>query len=83
MATLISKQEIDLIINIPTHSGARLSEGFKIRRLAIDHLIPLITNLQLAIVMLHCLAEIDSDRLEVRSWREIQGKSTNQNFNCR
>lgn len=74
VTTLISKQEIDLIINIPTSSSTRLSEGFKIRRLAIDHLVPLITNLQLASVMLHALSEVDQDHLEVRSWREIHGK---------
>ncbi len=74
VSTLIAKQDVDLIINIPRNSSSKLSEGFKIRRLAIDHHIPLVTNPQLAAVMLHCLAEIDRDLLKVKSWREIQGK---------
>ncbi len=72
VSTLISKQDVDLIVNIPKNSSSKLTEGFKIRRLAIDHHIPLVTNPQLAAVMLHCLAEIDLDKLEVKSWREIQ-----------
>jgi carbamoyl-phosphate synthase large subunit len=76
IGTLITKKEIDLIINIPKNNTTRLSEGFKIRRLAIDHLIPLITIVQLATVFLHCLAEIDRDNLPVKSWRElVHGKT--------
>jgi carbamoyl-phosphate synthase large subunit len=59
VATLIAKRQIDLIINIPRGANDLNSEGFKIRRLAIDHHIPLITNLQLATVFLQCLAELD------------------------
>jgi carbamoyl-phosphate synthase large subunit len=75
IATLIGKKEIDLIINIPKNSSPRLTEGFKIRRLAIDHLIPLITNVQLAAVFLQCLAELDPEKLKVLSWRELVGKT--------
>lgn len=74
VSTLIAKQDVDLIINIPKNTSSKLTEGFKIRRLAIDHHIPLVTNPQLAAVMLHCLAEIDRSKLPVKSWREIQGK---------
>ena len=75
IATLLSKKEIDLIINIPnTEKTKQTTEGFKIRRLAIDHMIPLITNLQLAVVFLQCLTELDTHNLPIKSWRELVGK---------
>jgi carbamoyl-phosphate synthase large subunit len=64
-ATLIAQKKVDLIINIPKVGGNALTEGFKIRRLAIDHHIPLITNLQLAAIFLQCLAELDIAKLPV------------------
>lgn len=71
VATLISKKQVDLIVNIPKNVSSRLSEGFKIRRLAIDHLIPLITNVQQAAVFLQCLTELDPEQLPVKSWQEF------------
>ena len=72
--TLITNQSIDLIINIPRRqqyvSDDNVSDGFKIRRLAIDHHIPLITNLQIAELMLRSLAELHDTPINVRSWRE-------------
>ena len=73
--TVIGNRKIDLIINIPTHravSDAKSqTDGFIIRRTAIDHHIPLITNLQIAQIMLSCLIELKDKELPVRSWREI------------
>ena len=66
VTTLIAQKKIDLIINIPKTGTSALTEGFKIRRLAIDHHIPLITNLQLATIFLQCLAEIDTAQLPIR-----------------
>ena len=56
--TAIHQREIDLIINIPGRETNQMaaSDGFKIRRMAIDCHIPLITNLQLAIVLLQALS---------------------------
>jgi hypothetical protein len=71
VASAIAEKEIDLIVNIPRSSGGKnLTDGFRIRRLAIDHHIPLITNLQIAQLLLKCLAEIDPSRLPIRSWAE-------------
>jgi len=70
VATLLSNQKVDLIINLPRPQDKN-EDGFKIRRLAIDHHIPLITNPQLAPLFLQCLAEIDPSRLPVRSWKEF------------
>lgn len=71
IATLLAQRKVDLIINIPRGTAEKNTAGFKIRRLAIDHHIPLITNLQLAQVFLHCLAELDIESIPVRSVREM------------
>lgn len=71
ITTLISDKQFDLIINIPrSNNGKHLTDGYKIRRLAIDHHIPLVTNLQIAQLLLKCLSEIDPKKLLVKSWRE-------------
>jgi carbamoyl-phosphate synthase large subunit len=73
IATLLAARKVDLIINIPRGSVEKNTAGFKIRRLAIDHHIPLITNIQLAQIFLQCLAELDIEKLPVRTLREMTG----------
>ncbi|MBI2742720.1 MAG: carbamoyl-phosphate synthase (glutamine-hydrolyzing) large subunit [Chlamydiales bacterium] len=69
--TLIAGREIDLIINIPRTTGTNhRTDGYKIRRLSIDHHLPLITNLQIAQIFLQCLGELNPEKIPVRSWRE-------------
>ena len=70
--TVIAKHAVDLIINIPRNDiPHERTDGFQIRRLAIDHHIPLITNAQKAQVLLQCLIELKAVSLPVRSYREI------------
>jgi methylglyoxal synthase len=72
VTTLIANHKIDLIVNIPRGLGSNhKTDGFIIRRLSIDHHIPLITNLQIAQVLLQCLAELKFDKLPLLSWREF------------
>lgn len=72
IATAIQKQDVDLIINIPRGTGVSWeTDGYTIRRLAIDHHIPLITNLQIAQLFLSCLAKFDKKQLPVKSRREF------------
>ncbi len=69
--TAITERKVDLIINIPLAPISRnLTDGYKIRRLAIDHNIPLITNLQIASAFLQCLVEVKPKKIQVKSWRE-------------
>ncbi|WP_116964537.1 carbamoyl-phosphate synthase (glutamine-hydrolyzing) large subunit [Fastidiosibacter lacustris] len=72
---IIADRCVDLIINIPRReqhvSDDNLSDGFKIRRLAVDHHIPLITNLQIAELTLRSLAELHDAPIHVKSWREF------------
>lgn len=68
----IADKQVDLIVNIPrTISPTNHdTDGYKIRRLAIDHNIPLITNLHIAQMFLECLTNLDSKELPIKSWQE-------------
>jgi len=71
--TALADKQVDLIINIPRSvpTGAHNTDGFLIRRLAIDHNIPLITNVHIAKLFLECLTQLDLDKLPARSWQEF------------
>ena len=70
--TLIANRKVDVIINIPTNQSSQAqTDGFFIRRMAIDHHIPLITNIQGAQIILQCLIDLQETDLPMRSWREI------------
>ena len=68
----IENKKIDLILNIPRSNGtSNKTDGFKIRRLAIDHQIPLITNLQIAQLFLRSITELKLENVPVKSWQEF------------
>ena len=68
----VMEKEVDVVINIPRSSAnaamRHITDGFRIRRLAIDHHIPLITNLQIAQVFLQCLAQLDIESISAKPW---------------
>jgi len=67
----LSKRKIDLVINIPKHSGeAELANDYQIRRKAADFGIPLITNIQLAQRLVEALSKKRLADLEIKSWQE-------------
>lgn len=70
--TLIAQRKIDLIINIPTGNGITTkTDGYKVRRMAVDHHIPLITNVQIAQIMLQCLIDFKGKAPgSILSWQE-------------
>jgi carbamoyl-phosphate synthase large subunit len=73
---LISQRKIAGIINIPSSSiGLQQTDGFLIRRLAIDHHIPLITNAQIALIILQCLVSLWGKELSVESWQSLVSKN--------
>ncbi len=75
----IVEHDVDMIINIPrgVATSSSSTDGYRIRRLAIDHHIPLITNLQIATVFLQSLLEIAPAALQVKPWSHyIGGKRT-------
>jgi carbamoyl-phosphate synthase large subunit len=72
VTTLISNRGVGLIINIPRGLTPHIkTDGYTIRRLSIDHHIPLITNLQIATVLLQCLTELEEEGLPIKSWKEF------------
>ena len=68
---MIAKHEFDLIINIPKNTTKReLTNGYKIRRGAIDHNIPLITNSQLAVAFIQAFCNMKLSDIQIKSWQE-------------
>jgi carbamoyl-phosphate synthase large subunit len=67
----ISDRSIALIISTPNaRKPDTRSDGYLIRRLAVDHNIPLITNLQFAQVFLQCITDLDPNEMSVKAWQE-------------
>ncbi|MBD3235792.1 MAG: carbamoyl-phosphate synthase (glutamine-hydrolyzing) large subunit [Candidatus Eisenbacteria bacterium] len=63
---------IGLVINIPkSNEEEELSNDYLIRRLAIDHHVPLLTNLRLTERLVEALENTDFDDLPVREWSEV------------
>lgn len=73
--TAIAGKKIDVIINIPTGSGNNHSDGFKIRRLAVNHRLPIVTDRQIAKLFLSCLARIATKKNTPLSWQEYINNS--------
>ena len=68
---LISEHKVDLVINIPKKfSTGELTNGYKMRRAAIDYNIPLITNSRLATAFIAAFSKVDPDGLEIKAWDE-------------
>ena len=68
---MISAHKFDLVINIPKNYTRReLTNGYKIRRGAIDHNIPLITNARLAGAFIQAFCEIKLEDIAIKSWNE-------------
>ncbi len=70
---MIADHRFDLIINIPkNHTKRELTNGYRIRRAAIDHNIPLITNARLASAFIRAFCKIDVNSMPVKSWDEFK-----------
>ena len=68
---LIENHTFDLVINIPKNFTEReLRNGYLIRRKAVDHNIPLITNARLASAFIYAICKIDVSNLAVKAWQE-------------
>ena len=70
---MIAEHKFDLIINIPkNHTKRELTNGYRIRRGAIDHNIPLITNARLASAFINAFCEMTLDDIQIKSWQEYK-----------
>ena len=70
---MISEHKFDLIVNIPkNHTKRELTNGYKIRRAAIDHNIPLITNARLAGAFIEAFCDMKPEDIRIKSWQEYK-----------
>jgi carbamoyl-phosphate synthase large subunit len=70
---MLHHKEIDMVVNVPKNlTPNELSNGYKIRRAAIDLNIPLITNSRLASAFINAFCTIKPDDLAIKSWSEYK-----------
>lgn len=68
---MIKNKEVDMVINIPKNfSEEELSNGYHIRRSAIDSNIPLFTNARLATAFIKAFCSMSMDDIQIKSWDE-------------
>lgn len=66
---MMAEKRFDLVINIPkNHTKRELTNGYKIRRGAIDHNIPLMTNARLASAFIHAFCSVKPDDIQIKDW---------------
>ena len=68
---MIAEHKFDLIINVPKNQTKReLTNGYRIRRGAIDHNIPLMTNVRLAKAFIEAFCSMKLEDIKIKSWQE-------------
>ena len=70
---MIAEHKFELIVNIPkNHTKRELTNGYRIRRGAIDHNIPLITNARLAKAFIEAFCHMTQEDIQIKSWQEYK-----------
>lgn len=70
---MIAEHKFELIVNIPkNHTKRELTNGYRIRRGAIDHNIPLITNARLAKAFIEAFCHLKQEDIQIKSWQEYK-----------
>ena len=70
---MMAGKKFDLVINIPKNQTRReLTNGYKIRRAAIDHNIPLLTNARLASAFIHAFCSVKESEISIKAWDEYK-----------
>ncbi|MBS1353504.1 MAG: carbamoyl-phosphate synthase (glutamine-hydrolyzing) large subunit [Coprobacter sp.] len=70
---MIAGHAFDLIINVPkNYTKHEMTNGYKIRRAAIDHNIPLITNARLAGAFIESFCAVSLQNIPIKSWKEYK-----------
>ena len=68
---MIANHAFDLIVNVPkNHTKRELTNGYRIRRGAIDHNIPLMTNVRLAKAFIEAFTAMKEEDIKIKSWQE-------------
>ena len=70
---MLHHHEIDLVVNIPKDlTVSELSNGYKIRRAAIDLNVPLITNSRLASAFINAFCRVKLEDIDIKAWSEYK-----------
>lgn len=70
---MLHNHEIDMVVNIPKNlTAGELTNGYKIRRAAIDLNVPLITNSRLASAFIYAFCNVKLDDIGIKSWSEYK-----------
>lgn len=70
---MLHNKEIDMVVNIPKNlTATEISNGYKIRRAAVDLNIPLLTNSRLASAFIKAFCELPVDDIKIKSWDEYK-----------
>lgn len=70
---MLHNKEIDMVVNIPKNlTQGELSNGYKIRRAAIDLNVPLLTNSRLAGAFINAFCTMTLDDIAIKSWNEYK-----------
>ncbi len=68
---MIAAHKFDLIVNVPkNHTKRELTNGYRIRRGAIDHNIPLMTNVRLAKAFIEAFTAMNQEDIQIKPWQE-------------
>lgn len=68
---MIAEHKFDLIVNVPkNHTSRELTNGYRIRRGATDHNIPLMTNVRLAKAFIEAFCTLPIEEVKIKSWQE-------------
>ena len=68
---VLHRREVDLVVNIPRDlSSDELTNGYKVRRAAIDLNIPLLTNARLASAFINAFTSLSDESVEIKAWDE-------------
>ncbi|MCI6143894.1 MAG: carbamoyl-phosphate synthase large subunit, partial [Bacteroidales bacterium] len=68
---MLHSHEIDMVVNVPKNlTSGELTNGYKIRRAAIDLNVPLITNARLASAFIYAFCTMDVEDLDIKCWQE-------------
>ena len=70
---LIKSRKVEMVINIPKdHTTREISNGYNIRRNAIDFNIPLITNARVASAFIYAICKLEMDDISIKAWNEYK-----------
>ena len=70
---LLHEKKIDMVVNMPKDLTPReLTNGYKVRRAAIDLNVPLVTNSRLASAFISAFCNVTLDDIDIKAWGEYK-----------